>query len=317
LALTGLAVLAAFWAFNGWTAQAKRAGDVKTVLSTVALEAAEMETFDERNAARAERLTPLTLIEARRRAQQILEQQLKHEGTRNRLVAAEALARCCHHKQAWQTLLRCAADPLWTRRQLAAAALARLGNAHGFAVLKKGLRSPRRTVRWGAAFSLARLGDDSGAEVIRPLLKRARYRMTCAEALIKIGDAQARRVLMRMLNGADTPASYRLRAAVALGLAGDRSGKPLLELALRSQGVHLDAALALLELGDRRAVGVLVKALEHSASRLKAARALSRLGRQAGIGRLVERMHHPHHPGRVSAAAAVMLLTREARAEAH
>lgn len=316
LVLAGLSVLGFVLVLDGWAAHAKGIGGSKSVFPQLALQAAE-EVPLARMVPRAKTVRPLSLLKARRRARQILEHYLKHESTRNRLMAAEALARCCNHKKAWQTLLRCAADTLWTRRQQAAAALARLGNGHGFAVLKKGLRSPRRTVRWGSAFTLARLGDDSGAEVIRPLLRRERYRVTCAEALIKTGDTEARRVLLRMLNGVDIPSSYRLRAAVALGLVGDRSGKSLLEHALRTEGVHLGAALALLELGDKSAVGVLIKALEHSAARLKAARALSRLGCQAGIGLLVERMHHFHHPGRVSAAAAVMLLTREARAEAH
>lgn len=248
-------------------------------------------------------------------AKKVLGAFLKQEGTRHQLVAAEVLGGCCQEPGALEVLLSACKDSLWSRRQQAAAALARMGNDLGLKVLKKDLAHRRRAVRWAAAFNLARLGDRSGLSVIRPLLSKKRYRLTCAEALIKLGDTRAKRYLVKVLDMESARSSDRLRAAVALGLAGDGRGAGLLREAVGGQRVHLGAALALARLQDPLATDALVRALDHTALRLEAARALRRLGTQVSLAKLVDRMKDPDAHGQISAAAAVLLLTRDARAD--
>jgi hypothetical protein len=265
-------------------------------------------------AARAEP-QPIDPREAWARAKEVLVSFLGQAGTRHQLTAAEMLSKCCGEPKALEVLLKACKDTLWSRRQQAAAALARLGNNLGVKVLKKDLRHRRRAVRWAAAFTLTRLGSRAGLSIVRPLLTKRRYRLTCAEALIKLGDTKARRYLQKVLATEATPSSDRLRAAVALGLNGDARGKGVLLEALKGQRVHLGAALALAHLRDPSASGALVRALDHTALRLEAARALSRLGQQVSLKKLVDRMEDPDVHGQVSAAAAVLLLTRDASAD--
>jgi HEAT repeat protein len=267
---------------------------------------------------RMELPTPLSLDEARARARKVLKSCMDSSSERRALMAAEALARCCSVNEAWEVLSRQSKAELWTRRHGAAAALARLGKREGIEVLKESLGSRRRSVRWAAAFALARLGDDSGARLIRPLLNRRRYRLTCAEALINVGDERARAVLEQILRSKREPRFNKLRAAVALGRAGREKGRDVLKRALDSKGVSVGAALVLAEHGDPAARRVLVEALDHSALRAEAAAGLARLGERSGLTKLVNEMESPGNAqrSRLSAAVAVMELTRRKRAEA-
>jgi HEAT repeat protein len=258
---------------------------------------------------------PVNPLEARGRAKRLLAAYLKVNGTHHQLMAAEVLTRCCEAPKALEVLNKACKDSLWSRRQRAAAALARLGKKTGYSVLKKDLKHRRRAVRWAAAFTLARLGNDSGLPVIRPLLRKKRYRLTCAVALVKVGHDKAKRFLTRILKAAAAPSSDRLRAAVALGKSGDGRGASLLREALKGQQVHLGAAVALARLGDPAATRALVRALDHTALRLEAARELNRLGQQVNVDKLARRMEDADVHGQVTAAAALMLLTRDAQAE--
>jgi HEAT repeat protein len=147
------------------------------------------------------------------------------------------------------------------------------------------------------------------------MTRRREHRLPSYEALARLGSEQGKRHLRNVLR--QGPASYdRLRAAVALGRAGDRSGLSLLRERLSQQGPNLGVALALQRLGAPEAEPALREALEHAALRVQAARALRAYGNVSGVSKMAPLLDSRLRETRLTAAAAIVLLTTQSRAEA-
>ena len=256
-----------------------------------------------------------TAEDLRVRARKVLIESMKLEGSRVQIIAAEALIRCDDSELAWRVLRKASRDTLWTRRQMAAEARARLGDRRGLNLLEKDIRVHRGSVRRGAVFALGRLGETKKEPLkhLRRFLYRPGRELAAAEVYTvadKARESHAVRVLERILRSGDSAPWEKLRAAAALGLLGDPQGKEHLKNGLRGESVHLGAALALERLQDFGAVEALTKALDYSALRLKAAPALKRLGVPVDLKKLGSEMVTSSLTSRVTAAAAVMILTR-------
>jgi HEAT repeat protein len=232
---------------------------------------------------------------------------------RFRLTAAGVLAEQ-GHEGALQVLRGALNAELWTTRRLAAETLACQGHPEGFEALRTGLQAKRRPVKWASAFALARCGNPEGLFLIRRLTRRRDHRMPSYEALARLGSEEGERYLRRVLRRG--PAPYdRLRAAVALGLAGDRSGLPLLRERLKKEDPNLGVALALQRLGVPAAEQALRRALEHAALRVQAARALRAYGNVSGVSEMAPLLDSRLRESRLTAAAAIVILTTQTRAE--
>lgn len=219
------------------------------------------------------------------------------------------------HAGALQALRKALVSEKWANRQRAAEALARLGHVEGIEALKKDLTAGRKPVKWAAAFALARCGDSAGVAVIRQLALFRQHRMTSYEALVRLGNGKGKAHLRTVLLKSE--AKYdRLRAAVALGMVGDRSGLELLKERLKEPGMHMGVALALQKLGAKEAREALVRALGHSALRVEAARALRAYGDVTLVSEMAKKLASPSEDSRLTAAAAIVILTAQARAEA-
>jgi HEAT repeat protein len=219
------------------------------------------------------------------------------------------------HAGALEALRKALKSPSWANRQRAAEALARLGHAEGLAVLKQDLVARRRPVQHASAFALARCGDPAGLRVIRQLARYRQHRMTAYEALVRLGDRLGVVQLQEALRKSRAPYD-RLRAAVALGLRGDRAGLAVLRARMKEPGMHMGVALALQKLGAPEARDALVRALEHTALRVEAARALRAYGDVTLVAKMSPELGSQSEDSRLTAAAAIVILTSQARAEA-
>ncbi len=255
-----------------------------------------------------------SVLSLRRRSWRVLESFLASRVVRFRLTAADVLAEQ-KDQAAIGTLRRALSDEIWTTRRLAAEALARLGHAEGIATLKTGLKAKRRPIQWASAFALARCGDPSGETLLKQLAYFRKHRLTSYEALAHLGDASSLKYLRRVLRTSPAP-DNRLRAAVALGLAGDRSGLPVLRKRLHDPGLHFEVALALQKLGVPAAQAALRRALNHHALRVEAARALRAYGAISDVDRMVPDLTSAEPEAQVTAAGAIVILTTQSRAEA-
>src|SRR5690606_6675542 len=127
--------------------------------------------------------------------------------------------------------------------------------------LREGLSSDRRDVRLDAARALAALGDDSGREALRRLLPNPRQRVGAAGLLARIGDDEGTALLRKAAQERGSSLEVRMRAAVALGLAGDESVRETLRGILADGSYRVGAAEALAALGDEAAVPALEEQL--------------------------------------------------------
>ena len=104
----------------------------------------------------------------------------------------------------------------------------------------------------------------------------------------------------------------KLRAAVALGRAGDASGLELLKTMAATPRVELGTATALARLGDPSAVPSLSRALGLTALRVEAALALRKLGTDVDLLPLANALSSGDELSRVTAAEALLILAGEA-----
>lgn len=255
-----------------------------------------------------------SLMTLKKRSWTILEGFLTSRTGRFWRTAARVLAEQ-GHAGALGALRKALQSNSWANRQRAAEALARLGHAEGVVVLKKDLAARRRPVKWASAFALARCGDPAGLRVIKQLVRYRQHRMTAYEALVRLGDPKVLTHLREVLQ--KSRARYdRLRAAVALGMKGDRSGLGVLRARTKEPGMHMGVALALQKLGAPEARPALIRALEHTALREEAARALRAYGDVTLVAKMAPELSSNSEDARLTAAAAIVILTAQARAEA-
>jgi HEAT repeat protein len=189
-----------------------------------------------------------------------------------------------------------------------AQALARAGEARGFEVLREALGNAQRDVRLDAARALVELGDPSGAKQLTAMLSISGYRVGAAGLLARLGDQKAMEVLREELRLADATEESRMRAAVALGRAGDASVRQTLLTILDDGRYNVGAADALAALGERQAEAALVRQLNLASLRVGAAEALRRLGSKLDLGPLAVALESGDDVGRVSAAEAILIL---------
>lgn len=243
------------------------------------------------------------------RARAVLDEYLDAEDPDLSFQAALALARL-GHAGAIERLRAALREPANPRRPRAAAALASAGDPDALRQLRARLDSPRREERAYAARALALAGDASGREGLLGLLSARSTRLGAAEALAALGDERAFAVLRRELGSSD--AETRARAATALGRAGDPAATAELRGVLAGGRVEIGAAIALAKLDDSDARPTLLACLAHSALRADAAAALALLG--AGSPEpLREALEGDPPLGRIQAALAILLLTKDAR----
>jgi HEAT repeats/PBS lyase HEAT-like repeat len=255
-----------------------------------------------------------SLMTLKKRSWTILEGFLANPTGRYWRTAARVLAGQ-GHAGALDVLRKALASDKWANRQRAAEALARLGHTEGNVALKKDLTSGRRPVQWASAFALARCGDSSGMRVIKQLARHRQHRMTSYEALVRLGDPRGLVYLREVLERSGAPYD-RLRAAVALGMKGDRTGLTVLKARMKEPGMHMGVALALQKLGAKEARPALIRALEHTALREEAAGALRAYGDVTLVAKMVPDLNSDSENARLTAAAAIVILTAQARAEA-
>ena len=157
-------------------------------------------------------------------------------------------------------------------------ALARSNDEAGRAILVAGLTHQRRDVRTDAAIALLNLGDDAGRNTLSRMTSFRHYKISACGHLARAGDEKAKILLEKVYNDPGEDAETVLRAAVALGRAGDKSVAEYLRSTLADGRFQVGAADALATLGDEAAVKPLSGQLELNAMRVRAALALRRLG---------------------------------------
>jgi HEAT repeat protein len=239
-------------------------------------------------------------------ARAVLSGYLADPSPRVRQHAAAALARTGDPAAIAELAKAMASDGSEIRRLEVAYALARSGDARGLDYLVAGLRASHRDARLESARSLARLGDARGKDRLREAMDITSLRLGAAETLALLGDPQATGVLKDALRGPSREG--RMRAAVALGLAGDATGIEVLRAMTAEARIELGAAMALARLKVADCVPALLRALGLSATRVDAALALRRLGAEVDPALLAPALATGDPVGRISAAEAALIL---------
>ena len=187
--------------------------------------------------------------------------------------------------------------------------LARAGNQKGLDVLIASLRARKRDARLDAARFLVQLGDQSAVPVLRNMLSYKHFRVGAAGLLARLGDAQGVTALRQVIGSKASSRELRMRALVALGLAGDEAAHEELVAILDGGQYQIGAALALAALGDKRAVSALERQLALDSFRVGAALALRRLGEKVDLTPLAMALQTGNDVSRVTAAEAILILT--------
>jgi HEAT repeats len=240
------------------------------------------------------------------RAREALEGYLADASPRLRREAAMALSRTGHTRALEELVQQLDSEPSEVTRVAIAEALAKAGHARGREFLVAALANSRRDIRMNAAIALAKLGEEKAKSPLRSWLTLSTHRLSAAESLALLGDADGIAALKEALAGKE--AAPRMRAAAALGKAGDASGKELLEQMINDPRYDQLAATALARLGDRSAVPVLSKVLVLSSLSVEAAIGLRRLGVDVDLSPLATVLDHGDEVARIEAAEAVIVL---------
>jgi HEAT repeat protein len=243
----------------------------------------------------------------------VLKELLASPSPRISRAAAIALARTCdgaaraHLAEATKT------ETSEIARLENAYVLARCGDDAAKQTLVVSLKNARRDVKADAARHLTALGDSSGLSFLHALLGVSQHRLGAAEALARTKDEKAVAALTTIHGATGTEPDDRLRAAIALGLAGDVSVKEELRIALADPRFRPAAAAALAVLGDDFARDALVDGLGVPSLRVDAARALRRLSPNLDatplVAPLLAALATERDNSQVSAAEAVLVLT--------
>ncbi len=243
------------------------------------------------------------------RAVQSLRELLRSSSPRLQRVAAMALSRTgdAAATEALRSLMR-KSDSTLVKVQIAYS-LARAGDESGRRALVASLSDRDRDTRLDAASSLVRLGDDAGAGVLRNLLSYRRFRVGAAGLLARLGDERGLAALRSALHDDGVSNEIKMRATVALGVAGDDSVKNGLIAILDEGKYQVGAAQALAALGDRVAVPALTKHLGLDSFRVSAALSLRRLGEKVDLEPLAVALQTGNDVARVTSAEAILILT--------
>jgi HEAT repeat protein len=233
---------------------------------------------------------------------------LESTSSRIQRQAAIALARLGDEDAISRLRALLAAETVDLLRVEIAYALARAGDEAGERELAGALGARLRDVRMDAARSLVQLGDDRGVRQLRQMLSVRSHRIGAAGLMARAGNDEGLEVLRREVGDRNAPEENRMRAAVALGRAGDASVRDELVRILEDGRYQVGAADALAALGDHAAVPALVAQLDEPSMRVRAALGLRRLGAKVELEPLVAALGSGHEVGRVSAAEAILIL---------
>jgi HEAT repeat protein len=238
-----------------------------------------------------------------------LRQLMDSPSPRIQRIAAVALSRSGDDRAMAMLRVLVEEETVELRKVEIAYALARAGDAKAQKILRRRLKHTQRDVRVDAARSLVQLGDDTGSEVLRQVLSLPGHRIGAAGLLARLGDQRGVAALRKELGSSASSDETRMRAAVALGRAGDASVRERLIAMLEDRRYHVGAADALAALGDQTAVPALVKQLALPSLRVRAAVSLRRLDAPVDLEILGAALQNGSDPARVSAAEAILVLT--------
>lgn len=241
-------------------------------------------------------------------AGQVLNKYLASPSTRLQRIAAGALARTGDQAAIARLRELLASERVELRKIEIAYALARSGDKEAVKLLRRRLTHKRRDVRVDAARSLVILGNDTGQAVLERMLSVRSHRLGAAGLLARSGVPRGVKVLKKALADRKTSKENKMRAAVALGLAGEQSVRARLLELLADNRYSVGAAAALAALSDLAAVDTLQRQLALPSLRVQAALGLRRLGADADLRVLEAALDHGSDPARVSAAEAILIL---------
>ena len=229
---------------------------------------------------------PITRDEAVKLAQTFLRSQLTAPRRVQRLAAA-ALART---GDAESMELLAAAIPSETselEKIELAYQLARGGDKRGTNALVAAASPTKREAKHQAGAKLALLGDARAVKILEPSIGFPQFRLGVAENLAYLRDPRAVKVLDDTLADPKALPSEKSRAAIALGWAGRADVAPALHELLADTRDNAYAAAALANLHDAAARPVLEQQLGITNFRVRAARGLRQLAPDADVGALL------------------------------
>ena len=236
----------------------------------------------------------------------------KSSSPRVKRLAAQALARTGDAEAMTELRALLGEEQSQLGRIQIAYALARAGDQAALAELRGQLSAERRDVRLDAARSLVQLGDDSGRKTLRAMLPLDNYRLGAAGLLARLKDEEGLKAL-RTEMAKKSSAENVMRAAVALGRAGQGDVQEQLRTIVNDRRYNVGAADALAALGDSAAVEPLTQQLGLSAMRVQAALWLRRLDQKVDLGPLQIALESGDEASQVSAAEALLVLTGPAK----
>ena len=254
----------------------------------------------------------------KKQALQVLAQLMDASAPRVQRVAAAALARTGDAKAIAKLQALIATEQLALAKLEMSYDIARGGDKSGRALLQQALTSTRRDEKGDAATLLVKLHDPSETKAVATLtefLSISQSRLSAAEALASMKNPAAIKVLDDIAADKTVPADQRNRAIIALAHAGRRDVIPQLTKLLTDGSFNASAAIALAALGDASAAPVLRDQLRIASLQVEAARSLRKLSADvppATLAQLAEAMGGDKDTARAGAAEAVLLLTGDA-----
>ena len=202
------------------------------------------------------------------------------------------------------------AESSFARRNMMAHSLALAQDERGFEVLREALGSKRRDERMDAARILAELGDDSGRKQLESMMSNKRLRLSAAANLALLGVDEGFGLLREAAR--DKAEETRLRAVVALGMAGDREVADDLLALLEANEYVVGASAALAVLADRSSIPALEAQLASPSLRVPAAVGLRRFeDAEPNLKPLVSGLTKGDELASVQAAEALLILLHQ------
>lgn len=256
--------------------------------------------------------SPAELLE---RARDVLREHVQSASPRLQRVAAAALARTGDANAIAFLARTLVAETVKSKKLELAYQLARAGDKRGYDHLVGGLRAARRDDKLDAARYLAMLGDERAVPLLAGYLEVSQHRLSAAEQLARLAEPRAIKVLEQIRTDEESTADDVARATIALGHAGSKS-RPDVAVAAELRALLEDArhntfaAAALAALHDEAARPVLVRQLGVPSLRVGAARALRQLDPERDLREVtpIEALESEQDFDQIQAAEAILLL---------
>ncbi|HVV84274.1 MAG TPA: HEAT repeat domain-containing protein, partial [Kofleriaceae bacterium] len=256
---------------------------------------------------------PPTPAAAREQATSVLRALMSSPSPRVAREAATALARTCD-KGALDTLNHALSDdPSAIAKVDVARTMAACGDERGKSALRSALAGGRRDVHAEAARMLAELGDPAGLAALVELGVPKMFRVSAGELLALNKHPRGMAQLEAAFKDSKATADERLRAAIAMTAAGDKTHLAETEAALERLDFRPEAAQALARIGDASAKPHLIAGLALPSLRVPSAQGLRRIDHDLDptpyLAPLVTALTQDPEVARASAAEAILVLT--------